>query len=212
MATTLIMLMLTHPDIVSCVQCCWTCGLSRMVLSIYKSPSGRDSPRSRRQHFTLSAGHFPRRNRLLSLIILKAMVYRSVFNVDSTAIQLRFIDSLIKTFQAAGSRSNLLLVFPISWTSQSYADTVHRTSISASMTDTQFPDGPVPVEEMYQPKDAVGEAIKSTLVTGGAGLFAAAIQSTMSKRNVGAFAVFTHFGSTIAIFGMNRPATYATEH
>ena len=58
------------------------------------------------------------------------------------------------------------------------------------------------VEELYQPKDAVGATIKATLVTGTAGTFVSAIQNVLTKQNVGAFGVFTRTGSTIAVFGM----------
>jgi hypothetical protein len=54
----------------------------------------------------------------------------------------------------------------------------------------------------YHPKDAVGDAIKATLVTGGAGAFISTIQNTLTKQNVGAWGVFTRSGSTIGIFGM----------
>lgn len=58
------------------------------------------------------------------------------------------------------------------------------------------------VEGIYQPKDAVGAAVKATGVTGVAGLFVSTIQNTLAKSNVGAFSVFTRTGGTIAIFGM----------
>lgn len=54
----------------------------------------------------------------------------------------------------------------------------------------------------YHPKDAVGSAIKATLVTGGAGAFISTIQNTLTKQNVGAFGIFTRTGGTIGIFGM----------
>jgi hypothetical protein len=54
----------------------------------------------------------------------------------------------------------------------------------------------------YHPKDALGDAIKATLVTGGAGAFISTIQNTLTKQNVGAWGVFTRSGSTIGIFGM----------
>ena len=38
----------------------------------------------------------------------------------------------------------------------------------------------------YHPKDALGDAIKATLVTGGAGAFISTIQNTLTKQNVGA--------------------------
>lgn len=54
----------------------------------------------------------------------------------------------------------------------------------------------------YHPKDALGDAIKGVLVTGGAGAFVSTIQNTLTKSNVGAWGVFTRSGSTIGIFGM----------
>jgi hypothetical protein len=49
----------------------------------------------------------------------------------------------------------------------------------------------------YHPKDAVGGAVKATLVTGAAGAFVSTIQNTLTKQNVGAFGVFTRTGGTI---------------
>lgn len=56
--------------------------------------------------------------------------------------------------------------------------------------------------EAYQAKDAIGATIKATTLTGTAGLFVSAIQTTLTKQNVGAFSVFTRTGGTIAVFGM----------
>jgi hypothetical protein len=53
----------------------------------------------------------------------------------------------------------------------------------------------------YQPHDALGNSIKATLVTGGAGLFISTIQNTLTKQNTGAWGVFTRTGSTIGVFG-----------
>lgn len=58
--------------------------------------------------------------------------------------------------------------------------------------------------DLYQPKDAIGAAIKATLVTGGAGTFISTIQNTLTKQNVGAFGIFTRTGTTIATFGMSK--------
>ncbi|MCJ1356940.1 MAG: hypothetical protein MMC33_006936 [Icmadophila ericetorum] len=55
-------------------------------------------------------------------------------------------------------------------------------------------------EAMYQPKDAVTLAIRSTIIMGGAGLTVSAIQNTLTKQNVSAMGVFTRTGSTIAVF------------
>ncbi|KAF2169651.1 hypothetical protein M409DRAFT_20064 [Zasmidium cellare ATCC 36951] len=52
----------------------------------------------------------------------------------------------------------------------------------------------------YQPKDALGAAIKATMVTGAAGTFISTIQNTLTKQNVGAFGIFTRTGGTIAVF------------
>ncbi len=65
-------------------------------------------------------------------------------------------------------------------------------------------------EAAYQPKDAVGIAIQSTLITGGAGLTVSAIQNTLTKRNVTGWGVFTRTGGIIAMFGtslLNNRAT-----
>ena len=56
-------------------------------------------------------------------------------------------------------------------------------------------------EPQYHPKDAIGAGLKGTLITGTAGLAVSAIQNTLSKKNVGAFGVFTKTGGTIAVFG-----------
>jgi hypothetical protein len=61
------------------------------------------------------------------------------------------------------------------------------------------------IEEQYQPKDAIGSAVKATLITGTAGAFISTIQNTLTKQNVGAFGVFTRTGGTIAVFGKRRP-------
>lgn len=58
-----------------------------------------------------------------------------------------------------------------------------------------------PEGEHYHPKDAVKAAISGTMVTGGAGALVSAVQNSLSKRNVGAWGIFTRTGSTIGIFG-----------
>ncbi|KAK3941301.1 hypothetical protein QBC46DRAFT_382855 [Diplogelasinospora grovesii] len=55
-------------------------------------------------------------------------------------------------------------------------------------------------EGHYHPKDAVAAGINGSLVAGGAGLFAAAIQNSMQKRNVGAWSVFSRSGGTMLTF------------
>lgn len=57
-------------------------------------------------------------------------------------------------------------------------------------------------EKVYHPRDAIASATKTTMLTGGVGLFASAVQNTLEKRNVGPWGVVTRSGGTIAIFGM----------
>lgn len=57
-------------------------------------------------------------------------------------------------------------------------------------------------ENHYHPHDAIGAALKATTLTGGVGLFAAAVQNTLTKQNVGPLGVFLKSGGTIGIFGM----------
>ena len=57
-------------------------------------------------------------------------------------------------------------------------------------------------EEDYHPVDAIAPAVKAAATTGVAGLFIASIQSTLTKRNIGALGAFTHYGGTIATFSM----------
>jgi hypothetical protein len=92
----------------------------------------------------------------------------------------------------------------------------HCTSIQANallqlpnqLSFTLYSTTPTAMAELdqrtddYHPKDALGDAIKATLVTGGAGAFISTIQNTLTKQNVGAWGVFTRSGSTIGIFGM----------
>lgn len=57
-------------------------------------------------------------------------------------------------------------------------------------------------EHTYHPKNTVQRALKTSMLTGGAGLFASAVQNTLTRKNVGPFGVFVRSGSTIGIFGM----------
>lgn len=57
-------------------------------------------------------------------------------------------------------------------------------------------------EPTYQPKDAIANALKATMITSGAGAFVSAIQNTLTKQNVTAWGVITRSGGTIAVFGM----------
>lgn len=60
---------------------------------------------------------------------------------------------------------------------------------------------PIAVDDTYHPQDAIGLATRATVLAGTAGLFAAAVRNTVAKENVGAFGVFTRFGSQIGTFG-----------
>lgn len=53
----------------------------------------------------------------------------------------------------------------------------------------------------YHPQDAVSAAIKTTMMTGGIGLFASAVQNTLVRQNVGPLGIFMRSGSTITILG-----------
>ncbi|KAI9773335.1 MAG: hypothetical protein M1840_007550 [Geoglossum simile] len=57
-----------------------------------------------------------------------------------------------------------------------------------------------PEQAAFQPKDAIGAAIKATMVTGSAGALISGIQNTLAKQNIGAWGVFTRTGGTIAVF------------
>ncbi|OJJ82872.1 Tim17/Tim22/Tim23/Pmp24 family protein [Aspergillus glaucus CBS 516.65] len=59
---------------------------------------------------------------------------------------------------------------------------------------------PEHTETHYHPHDAIGSAMKATTLTGGVGLFAAAVQNTLTKQNVGPLGVFFKSGGTIGIF------------
>lgn len=68
------------------------------------------------------------------------------------------------------------------------------------MSDSTFPEVST-VEPMYEPKDAIGNSITNGVMLGGAGLFLAAVQSTVAKENIGMFGIFSRFGSSTALFG-----------
>ncbi|KAG6014887.1 hypothetical protein E4U54_004709 [Claviceps lovelessii] len=63
-------------------------------------------------------------------------------------------------------------------------------------------------EKPYAPHDVLDETVKTGVVGLGAGFFLAAIRNAMSKRNVGAFGVFTR-GSPIIGICAAGPAAYA---
>ncbi|KAG8629759.1 hypothetical protein KVT40_001378 [Elsinoe batatas] len=53
----------------------------------------------------------------------------------------------------------------------------------------------------YHPKDAIGSAVKATMITSGAGAFVSTIQNTLNRQNIGAMGFVTRTGGTIAVFG-----------
>ncbi|KAL8959098.1 MAG: hypothetical protein Q9193_003980 [Seirophora villosa] len=53
---------------------------------------------------------------------------------------------------------------------------------------------------VYQPKDAIGAAARSTMITGGAGLFLSAVQNSLTRQNVTGWGVITRTGGTIGLF------------
>lgn len=57
-------------------------------------------------------------------------------------------------------------------------------------------------DNTYHPKDAISAALKATALTGTVGLFAAAVQNTLTKQNVGTLGVFVRGGGIITTFGM----------
>jgi len=69
-------------------------------------------------------------------------------------------------------------------------------------------DALVDTPEIYEPKDAIAQSMRSATFTGSAGLLLAAVQNTLTRENVGAFGVFTKFGGTIALFAA-MGGTYA---
>ncbi|MCJ1324641.1 hypothetical protein MMC10_001303 [Thelotrema lepadinum] len=61
-------------------------------------------------------------------------------------------------------------------------------------------------EKTYQPKDAIAAATQASLITGGAGLFMSAVQSSLSRQNLGLLGVFTRTGGHAAVFARTLPA------
>ena len=57
-------------------------------------------------------------------------------------------------------------------------------------------------ERPYQPEDALGNALTATLIVGGAGLLTSAVQASLARENVGAFGLFSRFGTSTTSFGM----------
>ncbi|GAO19732.1 hypothetical protein UVI_02062760 [Ustilaginoidea virens] len=69
------------------------------------------------------------------------------------------------------------------------------------------PSHPLPAEadRPYAPHDVLDETAKTAAVGLGSGLFLAAIRNAMSRRNVGAFAVFTRGAPVIGICARKMP-------
>lgn len=78
-------------------------------------------------------------------------------------------------------------------------ESASHSLIPSSSTATMAPHH----EEHYHPKDAIAASMKTTMLTGGAGLFASAVQNTLTRQNVGPLGVFIRSGGTVGIFGMN---------
>ncbi|KAB8236114.1 uncharacterized protein BDW43DRAFT_267505 [Aspergillus alliaceus] len=55
-------------------------------------------------------------------------------------------------------------------------------------------------DHSYHPKDAIQAALKTTMLTGGVGLFASAVQNTLVRKNVGPWGVFVRSGGTVGVF------------
>lgn len=66
------------------------------------------------------------------------------------------------------------------------------------------------VQEVYQPKDAISETVKVSLIMGAAGLTVSAIQNTLTKQNVSGWGVFTRTGGVIGLFGQLLQANRST--
>jgi len=56
-------------------------------------------------------------------------------------------------------------------------------------------------DDAYHPKDAIGAALKATMITSGAGAFVSTVQNTLTRQNRGAMGFLTKTGGTIAVFG-----------
>jgi hypothetical protein len=69
------------------------------------------------------------------------------------------------------------------------------------LTDTQSDMVGDNYSYTFQPRDAISTSFSAARLTGGAGLLVAAVQNTLLRENIGAFGIFTRFGSTVALFG-----------
>jgi hypothetical protein len=56
-----------------------------------------------------------------------------------------------------------------------------------------------PAEVPYVPRDTISETGKTAVIGFGSGLLAASIQNALSRRNVGAFGIFTRGAPIIGI-------------
>lgn len=65
---------------------------------------------------------------------------------------------------------------------------------------------PPPAQAAYVPHDTINETGKSAIVGFGTGLLAASVQNALSRRNVGAFSVFTRGAPLIGIASKETPS------
>ena len=68
--------------------------------------------------------------------------------------------------------------------------------MSAPKETTEAPDE----EKPFEPKDAIGESLKTAGIMGAAGTLLSAVQNTLTRANIGPWGVFTRTGTTIAVF------------
>lgn len=64
-----------------------------------------------------------------------------------------------------------------------------------------FPKPALPEEHPFHSRDAVKSGLEGVLAGGAVGFFAAAVQNSLAKQNIGSWAVITKHGGTIASFG-----------
>ncbi|KAK7753321.1 hypothetical protein SLS62_004611 [Diatrype stigma] len=65
-----------------------------------------------------------------------------------------------------------------------------------------YPRPVLPEEDPFHARDAVKSGLEGALAGGAVGFFAAAVQNSLSKQNIGSWAVFTKHGGTIASFAI----------
>jgi hypothetical protein len=115
---------------------------------------------------------------------------------SSSALQ-SFEENVVAGGRIAYIRSAALSFNRPPTTSNSTTSSITQFNPSSATANNMASEG-----EHYQPKDAVKAAITGTLVTGTAGALVAAVENSLSKRNVGAWGVLTKSGGTIGTFGM----------